>query len=105
LTEQTVVDEREVSIATMRPTLREQRSALAIIGLLSVGFVAIAPFAAKQVVQVGSFVPTVQAIIFVTNLTTAVLLFSQFSILGLRELLGSGIQATPWLQSSKKYCD
>jgi signal transduction histidine kinase len=127
LTEQTVADEREVSIATMRPTLREQRVALAIIGMLSVGFAAIAPFAAKQVVQVGSFVPTVQAIIFVTNLTTAVLLFSQFSILGLRELLllaggylisaliviphalsypgafapkgllGSGIQATPWL--------
>jgi hypothetical protein len=75
LTEQTVADEREVSIATMRPTLREQRLALAIIGMLSVGFAAIAPFAAKQVVQVGSFVPTVQAIIFVTNLTTAVLLF------------------------------
>ena len=111
----------------MRPTLREQRLALAVIGMLSLGFAAIAPFAAKQVVQVGSFVPTVQAIIFVTNLTTAVLLFSQFSILGLRELLllasgylfsaliviphalsypgafapkgllGSGIQATPWL--------
>jgi hypothetical protein len=127
LTEQTVADEREVSIATMRPTLREQRLALAVIGMLSVGFAAIAPFAAKQAVQVGSFVPTVQAIIFVTNLTTAVLLFSQFSILGLRELLllasgylfsaliviphalsypgafapkgllGSGIQATPWL--------
>jgi signal transduction histidine kinase len=127
LTEQTVADEREVSIATMRPTLREQRLALAVIGMLSLGFAAIAPFAAKQVVQVGSFVPTVQAIIFVTNLTTAVLLFSQFSILGLRELLllasgylfsaliviphalsypgafapkgllGSGIQATPWL--------
>ena len=111
----------------MKPTLRQQRLALAIIGLLFIGFAAIAPFAAKQAVQVGSFVPTVQAIIFVTNLTTAVLLFSQFSILGLRELLllasgylfsaliviphalsypgafapkgllGSGIQATPWL--------
>ena len=127
MTEQPVADERELSIATMEPTLRQQRLALAIIGLLSIGFAAIAPFAAKQVVQVGSFVPTVQAIIFVTNLTTAVLLFSQFSILGLREilllasgylfsaliviphalsypgafapkgLLSSGIQATPWL--------
>jgi hypothetical protein len=87
LTEQSVADERELSIATMEPTLRQQRLALSIIGLLSIGFAAIAPFAAKQVVQVGSFVPTVQAIIFVTNLTTAVLLFSQFSILGLRELL------------------
>ena len=127
MTEQPVADERELSIATMRPTLRQQRLALAIIGILSVGFAAIAPFAAKQVVQIASFVPTVQAIIFVTSLTTAVLLFSQFSILGLRELLllasgylfaaliviphalsypgafaskgvlGPGIQATPWL--------
>ncbi|MGB8142184.1 MAG: MASE4 domain-containing protein, partial [Pseudolabrys sp.] len=127
LTEPPVADERGLSIATMKPTLRQQRLALAIIGLLFIGFAAIAPFAAKQAVQVGSFVPTVQAIIFVTNLTTAVLLFSQFSILGLRELLllasgylfsaliviphalsypgafapkgllGSGIQATPWL--------
>ena len=127
MAEQPVADERELSIATMEPTLRQQRLALAIIGLLFFGFAAIAPFAAKQAVQVGSFVPTVQAIIFVTNLITAVLLFSQFSILGLRELLllasgylfsaliviphalsypgafapkgllGSGIQATPWL--------
>ncbi|MGB8562178.1 MAG: MASE4 domain-containing protein [Pseudolabrys sp.] len=127
MTEPPVADERGLSIATMKPTLRQQRLALAIIGLLFIGFAAIAPFAAKQAVQVGSFVPTVQAIIFVTNLTTAVLLFSQFSILGLRELLllasgylfsaliviphalsypgafapkgllGSGIQATPWL--------
>jgi signal transduction histidine kinase len=127
LTEQPAADERELSIATMRPTLRQQRLALAIIGILSIGFAAITPFAAKQVVQVGSFVPTVEGIIFVTSLTTAVLLFSQFSILGSRELLllasgyvftasiviphalsypgafapkgllGPGIQATPWL--------
>ena len=87
MTEQPVTDERELSIATMEPTLRQQRLALAIIAMLSFGFVTIAPFAAKQVVQVAGFVPTVEAIIFVTSLTTAVLLFSQFSILGSRELL------------------
>ena len=111
----------------MRPTLRQQRLAFAIIGMLSIGFAVIAPFAAEQVVQIASFVPTVEGIIFVTSLTTAVLLFSQFSILGSAELLllasgylftasivvphalsypgafapkgvlGSGIQATPWL--------
>jgi signal transduction histidine kinase len=127
LSEQLASDERELAIATMEPTLRQRRLALAIIGMLSIGFVAIAPFAAKQVVQIASFVPTTEAIIFVTSLTTAVLLFSQFSILGSRELLllasgylfaaliviphalsypgafapkgllGSGIQATPWL--------
>jgi signal transduction histidine kinase len=127
LTEQLAADERELSIATMGPTLRQQRLAFAIIVMLSIGFAAIAPFAAKQLVRIDGFIPTVEAIIFVTSLTTAVLLFSQFSILGLRELLllasgylfvaliviphalsypgafapsgllGSGIQATPWL--------
>jgi signal transduction histidine kinase len=127
LTEQPVADEREVSIATMRPTLRQQRLALAIIGLLFIGFAAVALFGAKQVARIDGFIPTVEAIILVTNLITAVLLFSQFSILGSRELLllasgylfsaliviphalsypgafapkgvlGSGIQATPWL--------
>jgi signal transduction histidine kinase len=127
LNEQPAADERELVIATMEPTLRQRRLALAIIGMLSIGFAAIAPFAGKQVVQIASFVPTVEAIIFVTSLTTAVLLFSQFSILGSPELLllasgylfsasiviphalsypgafapkgllGSGIQATPWL--------
>ena len=42
----------------MEPTLRQRRLALAFIGMLSIGFVAIAPFAAKQVVQIASFVPT-----------------------------------------------
>src|SRR5215469_4697672 len=87
LTEQLAADERELSIATMGPTLRQQRLALVIIGILSIGFAAIAPFAAKQLVRIDGFIPTVEAIIFVTSLTTAVLLFSQFSILGLRELL------------------
>ena len=87
MTEQPVADERELSIATMEPTLRQQRLALAIIAILSIGFAAIAPFAAKQLVRIDGFIPTVEAIILVTSLTTAVLLFSQFSILGLRELL------------------
>ena len=127
MTDHQIADERELSIATMSPTLRQQRSALAVVGMLSIAFVAIAPFAAKQAMQIASFVPTIEGIIFVTSLTTAVLLFSQFSILGSRELLllasgylfaasiviphalsypgafapkgllGPGIQATPWL--------
>jgi Membrane-associated sensor, integral membrane domain len=92
LTEQTVVDEREFSIATTRPTLRQQQLAYAVVVILAIGFGAVAPFAGKQLVRVDSFVPTVQAIILVTDFTTAVLLFSQFSIVGLREipLLASG---------------
>jgi signal transduction histidine kinase len=129
LTEQTVADEREPSIATMRPTLRQRRLAYTVVAILAIGFGAVAPFASDQLVRIDSFVPTIQAIIFVTDFTTAILLFSQFSILGSRELLllasgylfsaliviphtlsypgafaprgllVSGLQTTPWLYS------
>jgi signal transduction histidine kinase len=87
LTELTVADEREPSIATMRPTLRQRRLAYTVVALVAVGFGAVAPFASDQLVRIDSFVPTIQAIIFVTDFTTAILLFSQFSILDSRELL------------------
>jgi signal transduction histidine kinase len=87
LTERTVADEREPSIATMRPTLRQRRLAYTVVAILAIGFGAVAPFASDQLVRIDSFVPTIQAIIFVTDFTTAILLFSQFSILGSRELL------------------
>ena len=117
----------ELSIATTPPTLRQRQFALAIVVALLIGFGAIAPFAAKQLVRVDSFVPVVEAIILVTDLTTAVLLFGQYTILGWRELLvlangylfsaliviphaltypgafapkgflGAGLQSTPWL--------
>lgn len=125
--EQTAADEIELSIATMRPTLRQRRLAYTVVAMLAISFGAVAPFADKQLVRIDSFVPTVEAVILVTDFTTAVLLFSQFSIVGLREILllasgylfsaliviphalsypgafapkgliVSGLQATPWL--------
>jgi hypothetical protein len=85
------------------------------------------PFSGHQLPRIDSFVPTLQAIVFVTDLATAVLLFGQFAIIASRALLvlasgylfsalvvishglsfpgafapngvfGVGIQATPWL--------
>jgi signal transduction histidine kinase len=117
----------ELSIATTPPTLRQRQLAVAIAVALLIGFGAVVPFAAKQLVRVDSFVPVVEATILVTDLTTAVLLFGQYTILGWRELLvlangylfsaliviphaltypgafapkgflGAGLQSTPWL--------
>jgi signal transduction histidine kinase len=87
LAEQTVADELEFSIATMPPTARQRRLAVAIITLLFVGFAVTAPFAATQLARIDGFVPTVEAINFVTDLVTAGLLFSKFPIVGLRAVL------------------
>jgi signal transduction histidine kinase len=117
----------EFSIATTPPTSRQTRLALLVIAILVMGFVASARFASDQLTRIDSFVPTVEAIDFVADLATAVLLFGQFAIIRSRALLvlasgylyaaliltahalsypgafapnglfQSGIEATPWL--------
>lgn len=77
----------DYSIATMRPTRQQKLFAGAVAAVLLVGFLATAPFAATRVVRLDSFVPTLGAIIFVTDLTTSVLLFSQYASIGSRGLL------------------
>jgi signal transduction histidine kinase len=129
LAEPTGRDHFEFSIATTPPTLRQRQLALATTAVLLVGFGTTVPFATTQLVRVDSFVPVVEAIILVTDLTTAVLLFGQYTILSWRELLvlangylfsaliviphaltfpgafapkgflGAGLQSTPWLYS------
>jgi hypothetical protein len=50
-------------------------------------FITIAPFAGMPLSALNIFFPLLDAIVFVTDLITAVLLFSQFSIAGSRPLL------------------
>jgi len=115
------------SIVTTPSTRGDVRMALLVGVTMFVAFALSLPFAAQQMARIGSFVPTVQAIIFVTDLATAVLLFGQFVIVASRALLilasgylfsalivvshalsfpgafapdgafGVGLQATPWL--------
>jgi hypothetical protein len=82
----------EFFATTVRPTWLHRQLAFAGLVFLLVVFSATAPFASLQLPRLNSFVPTAAAIIFVTNLTTAVLLFCQFSSVGSRALivLGSG---------------
>jgi len=117
----------EYSIATTPPTRFQRRLATGITAALILSFSALVPFGAVQLPQINSFVPTVEAIIFITDLTTSALIFNQFAIVGRRSLLilangylfsgliviphalsypgaftpaglfGHAIQSTPWL--------
>jgi signal transduction histidine kinase len=116
-----------ISAATVPPSPRQRQAALATAAMLFVAFAALAPFAAIPLLRIDSFVPAVEAIILLTDLITAILLFHQFSILRMpgllvlasgylfsaliivphiltspgafyrTGLLGAGLQSTPWL--------
>jgi signal transduction histidine kinase len=120
-------DEFELTVATMSPTPRQSRLALAIAAAIFVASALVLPFAATQLPRIDSFIPAIQALIFFTDLTTAALLFGQYSVLGRRALLvlasgylfsaliviphtlafpgaivsagllGGGLQSSPWL--------
>src|SRR5262245_35609411 len=72
------VPDRPVSLLNL-PATREQRTTvLAIAAILLVGFAMTAPFASVQLPAYVSFNPSVGAVVFVNDLVTSVLLFSQY---------------------------
>ena len=79
--------EQVVLIATTPPTPWQTRSALLVIAILVLAFVASVPFASERLPRINSFIPAAQGIDFVANLVTAVLLFGQFGIIRSRALL------------------
>ena len=80
-------DERQISLAYLPPTPRQTWSALAGAAILLLGLAAVAPFAAEPLPHANGFIPALDAIIFVTDLITASLLFAHFSITRSRALL------------------
>jgi signal transduction histidine kinase len=114
-------------LANLPPTSRQIRAAVAASVILVVVLGIVAPLASKQLPQINAFIPSFEAVVFVTDLITSVLLFSQFSIshgpalLALASgylftaliviphaltfpgafsetgLLGAGLQSTAWL--------
>jgi len=79
--------EFEYSVANTPPTRLQRQFALGVVTVLLASFGAMAPFAATQLPRIDSFVPTVEAIIFVTDLTTAVLLFNLVAVLRAPDVL------------------
>jgi Membrane-associated sensor, integral membrane domain len=81
----------------MPPTLRQRRLAFAVIIITLTTYGVITPFSDIPLPRIDNFIPTMLAIVFVTDLVTAVLLFGKFSASGLRPLL---VLATAYLFSS-----
>ena len=80
-------DEFDYSVATLRPTPRHRRLAFAVVVVMLAAYAALVPFATIPLPRIDSFIPTIAAIAFVTELVTAVLLFAQFPPTGSRALL------------------
>ena len=87
MAERAAKDQFEYSIATLPPTLRHRRLAFAVVVVTLAAYGAVLPFSGTPLPRIDSFIPTVMAIAFVTDLVTAVLLFGQFSATGSRALL------------------
>jgi signal transduction histidine kinase len=75
------------SLSGLSPTVFQTWFAVAVTAVALVAFITIAPFAGTPLRALNMFFPLLDAIVFVTDLITAVLLFSQFSITGTRPLL------------------
>ena len=69
------------------PTPVQTRRALAVTAVVLAGFAAVVPIAGRPLAELNAFFPSLDAIVFVSDLITAVLLYAQFSISRLRALL------------------
>jgi len=69
------------------PSAQQTRWALAVTAIVLVGFVAVIPIARQPMVELNAFFPSLDAIVFVSDLVTAALLYAQFSISRSRALL------------------
>jgi len=77
----------ETSLLSLPPTHRQTRWAIAVAVCQVTAFALVAPFARTQLAEINAFIPAFEGVIFVTDLVTSVLLFSQFAIYRLRALL------------------
>src|SRR5690242_10550003 len=71
----------------LRPGRGQTIAALALAGAAIVGFFIVLPFAGTPLVQLNAFFPTLDAIVFIVDLITAVLLFAQYAMSRARSLL------------------
>jgi hypothetical protein len=79
--------DRSVFLSTLPATGHDRRAALAVVGVSSVLFACAAPFARVTMAPVPAFVASYQSALALSDLITAILLFSQFGLLRSRALL------------------
>jgi len=80
-------DESRISLATVAPTARQRHLTIALVALVFLAFVALAPFVLTPLPRADGFIPFVQSIIASTDLVTAALLYGQFATARSRALL------------------
>lgn len=74
-------------LTDLPPTRRQTRAAIAVVLIALVAFAVVAPSSGRHAVVLNAFFPSLDAIVLVTDLITAVLLYAQFSISRSRALL------------------
>jgi signal transduction histidine kinase len=72
--------ETTILVSELPPSNQQNRAAVALISLVVIVFSAVMPISARPAAQLNAFFPSLDAIVLITDLITAVLLFSQFSI-------------------------
>jgi len=80
-------DDAELWLVDLPPTTRQRWLAVAVAAVALVAFAAVVPFAGRPLAELNTLFPSLDAIVFVTDLITSVLLFAQFSISRSRALL------------------
>ncbi len=98
-------DEQDLVLSSRPPSLGQKRLAVAVVLALVIAFVITAgPLKSFHPPRIDAFIPAYAAAIFVNDAITAVLLFSQFSILRSRALLViscgylfTALIAIPWI--------
>ncbi|WP_164938284.1 PAS domain S-box protein [Bradyrhizobium guangzhouense] len=80
-------NDRSTFLSTLPATQSDRTAALAIVGISAILFALIVPFAGTPLIQVPAFVASYQSALAVSDIITAVLLLSQFTVLRSRALL------------------
>jgi signal transduction histidine kinase len=81
------IGEAGVWLTELPPSPRQNWLSVAVVAVALVAFGAVVPFSGKPLAQLNAFFPSLDAIVFVSDLITSVLLFAQFSISRSRSLL------------------
>ncbi len=77
----------DILLTDLPPTRRQTRAAIVVVLTVLVAFAVVAPFSDRPGAALNAFFPSLDAIVLVTDLITAVLLYAQFSISRSRSLL------------------
>lgn len=80
-------DSADTWLANLPPTPGQRRGALAVAAVLLVGLGVTALFANEPLARIDAFIPTIEGIVFLTDLFTAILLFSLCRVHQSRALL------------------